>query len=313
MLDDGIESKQSRETESTIHTSVLLHEVIETLSIEADDLVIDATLGGGGHAREIILRLENDGVYIGIDADQGALDRFAKVCPETKAQVLLVRENFRNIAKVLETTGYHSITKALFDLGLSSDQLDVSHRGFSFLREEPLQMTLAEESSPGSVTAYDVVNEWTENQLQMIIAGYGEESWAKRIAQRIVEKRAEAPIATTTQLAQLISEAIPKRFHKRGHHPATKTFQAIRIAVNDELSALSEGLEGAWQALVPQGRMVVISFHSLEDRIVKRFFHEQVATGMARLLMKKPLTPQAEELHDNPRSRSAKLRAIEKN
>lgn len=308
MTDDAKGSGNT--TPRTVHTSVLLQETIDSLALKASDTVVDATLGGGGHGREILLRLEKDGTYIALDQDHDALLRTEATLPKGPATIHVVNANFRNLAQVLDELSIPIIDKALFDLGLSSDQLDQSGRGFSFLRDEPLRMTMSTEES--LVTAEIVVNEWEEEHLADVLYGFGDERFSRRIAKSIVEARAQGPIKTTGQLAEIIAGAIPKRFQRRGNHPATKSFQAIRIAVNDELGALSEGLKAAWEHLNEGGRIAVISFHSLEDRIVKRFFHEQVAQGMARLLMKKPIVPTPAEILHNPRARSAKLRTIEK-
>lgn len=293
------------------HISVLLHEVIEGMMLQPDDVVVDATLGSAGHAHAIAQQLSDKGRLIGIDADRDALTRSKSLLDGVAPKVDLVESNYRHLATVLDTLGIQTIDKALFDLGLSSVQLDESDRGFSFRRDLPLVMTLEVDPTEDDVTAYDVVNTWSEESLTDIIYGFGEERFAKRIARAIVTTREAQPIESTFQLRDLVVDAIPKRFQK-GHHPATKTFQAIRIAVNDELGGIEEGLTAAWNRLNPGGRIAVISFHSLEDRIVKRLFREQVRQHAGRLPAKRPITPSVEELEQNPRSRSAKLRIIEK-
>jgi 16S rRNA (cytosine1402-N4)-methyltransferase len=294
------------------HIPVLLHEAIEGMNLQATDVVVDATLGSAGHARAIADVLSEHGRLIGIDADRDALDRSRTMLENVKPHVDLVESNYRMLTSVLDTLGIARIDKALFDLGLSSVQLDESDRGFSFRREFPLLMTLQTQPGSDEVTAHDVVNTWSEETLADIIFGFGEETFARRIAKAIVAERERAPIETTFALRDLVAEAIPRRFHRRGLHPATKTFQAIRIAVNDELGAIEEGLTAAWERLNPHGRIAVITFHSLEDRIVKRLFREQVRQHAGRLPAKRPITPSDEELRANPRARSAKLRIIEK-
>ncbi len=294
------------------HIPVLLHEAIEGMTLKPDDVVVDATLGSGGHAKAIAETLSSQGRLIGIDADRDALERARNTLASVAPKIDLVESNYRHLQTVLATLGVDRIDKALFDLGLSSVQLDESDRGFSFQRDTPLSMTLTVDPVEDEVTAYDVINNWSEQTLADIIHGFGEERFAKRIARAIIAKREQSPIESTFKLRDVIADAIPKRFHRRGHHPATKTFQAIRIAVNDELGAIDEGVSAAWKYLVPGGRIAVITFHSLEDRIVKRLFREQVRQHAGRLPAKRPITPSAEELAQNPRARSAKLRIIEK-
>lgn len=294
------------------HTSVLLHEVIEGMTIQPNDIVVDATLGSAGHAIALSQQLSTGGRLIGIDADRDALARSQKLLEGVQPHVDLIESNFRHLDTILDTLSVTTIDKALFDLGLSSVQLDESDRGFSFRRELPLLMTLAVNPREEDVTAHDVVNTWSEESLADIIYGFGEERFAKRIAHAIVEAREVQPIETTFALRDLIEQAIPKRFQHKGHHPATKTFQAIRIAVNDELGGIEEGLTAAWNRLTSGGKIAVISFHSLEDRIVKRLFREQVRQHAGRLPAKRPITPTIEEIARNSRARSAKLRIIEK-
>ena len=294
------------------HISVLLDEVIEGLALRANDRVVDATINGGGHSSAIMDRLGPDGVLVGIDADSTALDRARNKLHEAKATLHLVESNFRHLSSVLDSLELKEVDKILFDLGLSSNQLDEQEsgegRGFSFLREEPLTMTLSAEPETQTVTAFDVVNEWSEATLADILHGFAEERFARRIAQAIVTARETAPIETTTQLADTISRAIPRRFHRSRIHPATKSFQAIRIAVNDELNALTEALMAARERLADGGRVAVITFHSMEDRIVKRFFRDSQEQGFGEVLYKKPISPSPAEVLRNPRARSAKLR-----
>lgn len=294
---------------STGHRSVLLHEVIEFLDIQPDDIVVDATLGGGGHAYELLKGLGGNGLFVGFDLDQAAVDRAEHALRDASVERHLIRADFRHMAEELQKRGVTAVTKVLFDLGWSSYQLN-SQRGFSFQADEPLRMTYASESD--GLNAETIVNTWGESSLADIMYGFGEERYSRRIARAIVEYREKQPIKTARELADLIKEATPLRYRRQKIHPATRTFQALRIAVNDELGALSEGLSAAWRLLEPHGRIAVISFHSIEDRLVKRAFAGWASEGNGRLLTKKPITASAEEIHLNARSRSAKLRVVEK-
>lgn len=293
------------------HTSVLLHEAIEGLAIEPGDIFVDGTLGDGGHSSEVLARV-SDIKVIGIDRDQDMIDRatlrFAKEIADGK--VFVKQGNFRDAQKILSSFGFETANRFLFDVGLNSRQIEESGRGFSFKTDEPLVMTF--EKNAAGVTARDVVNEWQEQTLIDILTGFGEERHAKRIAKSIVTAREQKPIETTHELVEIIKKSTPFYYHHGKIHPATRTFQAIRIAVNDELEAIREGLKNSWDALAPSGRIAVISFHSLEDRIVKQYFNELKEKGIGKVLTKKPLTASEEEIKENPRSRSAKLRIIEK-
>jgi len=302
------------------HTSVLLHESIEGLSIRQGDVFVDATLGDGGHSAEVLSRFGESVNVIGIDRDQDMIDRvsnrFAAEFPAAteSGSITLVQGNFRNIEKILKEKNINQVDRVLFDVGFNSRQIEESKRGFSFQKDEPLIMTFERPRSGTSdspVTARDVVNDWQEENLAAIIAGFGEERYAKRIARGIVEARAVQQIETTGELVRIIKASTPFYYHHGAIHPATRTFQAIRIAVNDELEAIREGLQGAWNKLTPGGRIAVIAFHSLEDRIVKHYFVQLASTG-AKKVTKKPITATEEEMKINPRSRSAKLRIIEK-
>jgi 16S rRNA (cytosine1402-N4)-methyltransferase len=293
------------------HVPVLLHEVIEFLNIQADDVVVDATLGGAGHARALADKLGEKGVFIGFDLDADALERAHESLKGAKPTVHLVNANFRTLSAQLETLGIQKITKILFDLGWSSYQLN-SGRGLSFLRNEQLIMTFRKNPGPSELTAATIVNEWAEESLADVIYGWGEERYSRRIAKAIVERRAWKRIETSTDLAEIVRDAVPPAYRRGRLHPATKTFQALRIAVNDELGALSEGLRSAFQRLAPGGRVAVISFHSIEDRIVKQTFVQLEKEGQGIRLTKKPIAPSIDEIQNNPRSRSAKLRVLEK-
>jgi len=291
------------------HRSVLLQESIDGLDVKEGEIFLDATFNNGGHSLEICRKLEEQVTIIGIDLDSDALDKARARFKKERCHTSLYQENFRNLDRVLEKEGIRSVNAILFDLGFSSVQLEESGRGFSFKRDEPLLMTLSKESQ--NLTARAIVNEWDEKYLETIIRYYGEERSAKRIARAIVLAREDKQIETALELSKIIEKEIGSRRGKT--HSATKTFQALRITVNDELYALSEGIEKGFNALTSGGRMAVISFHSLEDRIVKRYFKKMVSENKALLVNKKPLTPQEEERKENPRSRSAKLRIIRKN
>jgi len=292
------------------HTSVLLEEVLEGLDIKSDSIVVDATVGGAGHLKEFANLLSDEGVLVGIDADPAALARAEEALAETRPTLMLVPGNFRDIRDHLEGRGVTEISHALFDLGWSGFQLTAG-RGFSFLADEPLQMTYGVPTED-TLTAKDLLNTLDEDKIADIIFAYGEERFARRIARSIVETRAEKEIETTKELAAIVKRSVPAWYRHRKAHPATKTFQALRIAVNDELDVLREGLEGAIHLLVPGGRVAVITFHSIEDRIVKRFFEGLQRDGVGTPLTKKPIAPSKEELEENPRARSAKLRVFVK-
>jgi len=248
--------------------------------------------------------------------DRDAIERATKKLEKAGADFALVMENFRNLDKALEKLATDgkiknpSADRILFDLGWSSNQFELSGRGFSFMRDEPLVMTLSAE--PALITAHDIVNGWEEEVIADVLYGYGEEQFSRRIARGIVKAREKGEIKTTGELVTIIEKAVPAFYRNKKTHPATKTFQALRIAVNDELGALREGLEKAWLALNPGGRLAVITFHSIEDRIVKRMLREKASADLGKLVTKKPSIPSKEELKANPRSRSAKLRIIQK-
>lgn len=296
---------------STEHIPVLLQEVIEGLSIHAGDTVVDATVGGGGYTKALCDVVGSKGKVIGFDVEQQALDR-AKIhvsaCP---CEHTFVQTNFRDVDTTLENLGITEIDAIVFDLGISSFHLESSGRGFTFLSDEPLSMTLTDTVSDDQTTAQDVVNGWAEESIADVLYGYGEERYARRIAKAIVEVRQQKPIETTQQLVQVIESAVPASYRRGKIHPATRTFQALRIAVNDELGSLTEALPKAYSLLRKGGRMAVVSFHSLEDRLVKQFFKHCSAVG-ATAITKKPIIPTETEKKHNPRSRSAKLRILQK-
>lgn len=295
----------------TVHISVLLKESIEGLNLNDNSIVVDATFGGGGHTREILKNFKNVKV-IAFDSDGEAFKRAEKNITGYEDRIIFKNLNFKNIKKGLLEENISLVDGVLFDLGISSDQLDQVERGFSFLRDEKLLMTMKENPNDEDLTAYEIVNTWEESSLADIIYGYGEEKYARRIARNIVEARQIKPIETTFDLVNIINSSVPVKYQKGKIHPATRTFQAIRIAVNDELRVLEEGLKNALEVTKKDGRISVITFHSLEDRIVKNFFRNNAKEGKLVLINKKPIVPSLEEIKNNKRSRSAKLRIIQK-
>jgi 16S rRNA (cytosine1402-N4)-methyltransferase len=290
------------------HQSVLLHEAVDSLEIKKGDVVVDTTLGGAGHSTEILKSLDSTGTLVGFDADADAIERAKTALQHAKATVRLVRGNFRNIAKELETIGITAVDKVLYDLGWSSYQLTAG-RGFSFLVEEPLSMAYAQSQE---LNAGTIVNEWSEESIADILYGWGEERYSRKIAKAIVQARGAKRIETSRELGDLIKAAVPSAYRYGRIHPATKSFQALRIAVNDELGALADSLKQSWRLLRPGGRIAVISFHSIEDRIVKQQFVAWAESGEGKRITKKPIVGSSEEVAQNPRARSAKLRVIEK-
>ena len=305
------------------HRSVLLEPCMEALAIKTDGIYVDGTAGGGGHSYEIARRLTT-GRLIAIDQDEAAIKAAGIKLAPLGDRATVVRNNFCHIADVLDTLGVDRIDGVLMDLGVSSYQLDTPERGFSYMADAPLDMRM---DARQSKNAYEVVNTYSEDELRRILIEYGEERFASRIASRIVREREVSPIETTGQLTTLIKSAIPAAAREGGHHPAKRSFQAIRIEVNAELDVIRPALEAALARLKPGGRMAVITFHSLEDRIVKQTFAD-MASGctcprglpvcvcrkkpQVKIVSRKPILPDAEELEYNPRSRSAKLRVAEK-
>lgn len=292
------------------HISVLTEEIVRELNLTPDATVVDCTFGSGGHAEAILKKLDRRGTYIGIDVDQTALAARESLTAHP-ASVRLVCGNFRNIAEILKTEDVTAPDAILADLGWRSEQFAEGGKGFSFNTDEPLLMTYGNPEGH-TFTASHIANEWEEESIADIIYGYGEERFARRIARAIVEAREEGEIKTSGQLADIVTHALPTAFRHRRIHPATKTFQAFRIAVNDELGALKELLQDGIELLSPGGYMAIITFHSLEDRIVKHYFASQAHDQKVRLITKKPITASEKELIANPRARSAKLRVIEK-
>lgn len=305
------------------HISVLLNECIENLNIKPDGIYVDGTLGLGGHSEQILKKLTT-GRLIGIDRDESAIRRTGERLKEFEGKFTLVHGNFCDVAQILDDLGIEGVDGMLFDLGVSSPQLDESERGFSYMLDAPLDMRM-DNTSP--LTAWNVVNEWPESEIAKILWEYGEEKFSRRIASRINEKREVKPIETTLELVDIIKSAMPASALREKQHPAKRSFQAIRIAVNDELGAVRQMMEEAPDKLNKGGRLCVISFHSLEDRIVKTGIASRengctcpreapiCVCGFVQTLKsicRKPIVPGEEELEFNPRSRSAKLRVAER-
>ncbi|WP_077370079.1 16S rRNA (cytosine(1402)-N(4))-methyltransferase RsmH [Anaerosalibacter sp. Marseille-P3206] len=305
------------------HIPVLLDEVIEGLKIKENGIYVDGTLGGAGHSKQIVKRLK-DGKLIGIDQDLNAIKKAKAELAPFEDRVTIVHDNFINLVSVLDRLDIEEIDGVLLDLGVSSHQLDEGERGFSYQTDATLDMRM---DRTQDISAWDVVNRYDERELERILWDYGEEKWAKRIAQFIVNERKLSPIDTTFELVTVIKKAIPKGARQTGHHPAKKTFQAIRIEVNRELEILKEAIIKANSRLKKGGRICIITFHSLEDRIVKETFRElnkdcicpkEFPVCMCdkkrelKIVTRKPILPSKEEIENNPRSRSSKLRIGEK-
>lgn len=313
-------------TEDFQHTTVLLNETVDGLAIKPDGIYVDCTLGGAGHSEYLLQQLNGNGHLFAFDQDQKAIDnagiRLKKYIE--RGQVTFIKANFRELADQLALLDITAVDGILYDLGVSSPQLDEADRGFSYHQNAPLDMRMDQHAS---LSAYHVVNNYSYQDLVKIFFRYGEEKFSKPIARLIERKREESPIKTTGELVDLIKEAIPAPARRKGGHPAKRVFQAIRIAVNDELGAIETSLEQAIHLIAPQGRISVITFHSLEDRIVKNIFKEysspkDVPPGlpvvpeefqpMLKLVNRKPIVPSTKELEENNRARSAKLRIVEK-
>lgn len=291
------------------HITVLKTEAVEALKLKSDSVVFDCTLGSGGHARAILEHLGPKGVYVGLDADQTAIEN-VKLPKSPKGKVLLLNRNFKEVKQVAEELKL-TPDAVLADLGWRTEQFEEGNRGFSFNQAEPLLMTYGKPEDY-VFTAYDIINDWAEESIADIIYGYGEETAGRRIARAIVEARKQKEIKTASELAEIVVKAMPAARRRSRLHPATKTFQALRIAVNDELGVLNQLLTDGFDCLAIGGKMAIITFHSKEDKIVKEFFKNKVKEETGRLINKKPIVPSREEELANPRSRSAKLRVIEK-
>ncbi|MFA5200427.1 MAG: 16S rRNA (cytosine(1402)-N(4))-methyltransferase RsmH [Candidatus Omnitrophota bacterium] len=295
----------------SFHVPVMLNEVISYLNLAPGQTIVDATMGTGGHSLEILKRITPQGRLIGIDRDQDSLEISRKRLEDYKDSCSFVHSNFSELDQILRDLNIKEIDGIVFDLGISSYQLKNSERGFSFQEEGPLDMRLDKSSY---ISAYDLVNNLNENEISSLLWNFGQERWHNRIARLLVEERRSGPIATTKQLANLVMRAIPQRYRKSYYriHPATRSFQAIRIAVNRELEVLESSIRKAVAILKKQARICVISFHSLEDRVVKHTFRALKADGLIDIITNKPLTPTQEEIDSNPSSRSSKFRAAER-
>lgn len=304
------------------HFPVMLDETVSALDIKPDGIYVDCTLGGAGHTKEILSRLSQNGRVIGIDRDASALENAKNTVKDER--LITVHDNFCNIAYILSSLGYEAVDGIIADLGVSSHQLDTASRGFSYMQDAPLDMRM---DTSAALTAYDVVNNYSERELARILDIYGEERFASRIASRILAAREAEPIKTTHGLASVIESAIPAKFRHEGGHPAKRSFQAIRIEVNGELECIPKLIDEGIPKLRSGGRMAVITFHSLEDRLVKNAFRtlENPCTcpkdipvcvcgkkPVVRVITRKPILPGARELEINTRSHSAKLRVCEK-
>ena len=306
------------------HKSVLLQETIDSLNIKADGIYVDGTLGGGGHASEVCRRLGDGGKLIGIDQDGDAVAAAGERLKEFGDRAVIVRSNYENIDGVLKELGIEKADGIYLDLGVSSYQLDTADRGFTYREDVPLDMTMVQRNPR---TAADIVNTYSESELYRMIRDYGEDRFAKNIAKHIVKAREEKPIETTGELTEIIKAAIPAKIRATGGHPAKQTFQAIRIELNRELEVLNQSIDKMIDLLNPGGRLSIITFHSLEDRIVKTRFriNENPCTcppdfpvcvcgkkSRGRVITRKPIIPSAEEIEENSRAKSAKLRVFER-
>lgn len=307
------------------HTTVLLRETVDGLNIKPDGIYVDCTLGGAGHSEYLVSQLSSEGRLYAFDQDETAIAHAKEKLKNYENQVVFIKSNFRYIKDELNRLGVEKVDGILYDLGVSSPQLDTPERGFSYHHDAPLDMRMDLE---GDISAYEVINSWPYEDLVRIFYKYGEEKFSKQIARKIEASREKEPIKTTGQLVDLIKEGIPAPARRKGGHPAKRVFQAIRIAVNDELGVFEESLKDAIELLHPQGRISVITFHSLEDRICKTIFKEastgpQLPPGLPivpdefkpklKIITRKPIIPSEEELVENNRARSAKLRIAEKN
>lgn len=292
------------------HKTVLLHEAVDGLSLKADAIVVDATFGGGGHSELICTKLGKNGRLIALDADESAFVA-AKEVVRNDERVTFINRNFRDIDVVLEELGLSHVDGVLADLGWRIEQFEDGGKGFSFQKDEPLAMTYGK-AVDYPFTARDIVNDWSEEVLTDVLVGYGEERFARRIVRGIIAAREIAPIETSGQLAEVIGNAVPAFYRHGKTNAATRTFQALRIATNDELEALREFIQKALDVLKPGGRLAIITFHSIEDRIVKHTFRGLEHDHYGHVVTKKAVVPTDAELEENPRARSAKLRIFEK-
>ena len=292
------------------HTTVLLHEAVEALALQPHSVVVDATLGSGGHSALIASQLSKDGTLIALDADQTAIQAVGDI--KSAGTVHLVHSNFSHLGEQLKKLGIAQVDAVLADLGWRMEQFTDTEKGFSFHDAAGLAMTYGQPDDY-PFTAADIVNQWAAEDIANVLYGYGEERYSRRIAAAIVAARKQSPITNAMALAEIISQAVPAGYRRGRIHPATKSFQGLRIAVNDELTVLDAFITESFMALSAGGRLAIISFHSVEDRIVKQRFRSLVAADKASLVVKRPITASTEEIKNNPRSRSAKLRILQKN
>ncbi len=306
------------------HVSVLLHETVDGLNVRPDGIYVDATLGGGGHAYEVCSRLNDKGRFIGIDQDADAIKAAGERLAGFGEKVTIIRSNYRDMKPQLQSIGVDRVDGIVIDLGVSSYQLDTAERGFSYRVDAPLDMRMDQRQK---MTAKDIVNDYSEAELYRVIRDYGEDRFAKNIAKHIVAERGKGPIETTEQLNEIIRHAIPMKIRKAAGHPSKRTFQAIRIELNHELDVLKDSLDDMIDMLNPGGRICIITFHSLEDRIVKSSFRKSEnpcicpshfpvcvcgRTSKGKVVTRKPILPSKEEMESNSRSKSAKLRIFER-
>ncbi len=306
------------------HVTVLLNESVNALNIKSDGVYVDCTLGGAGHSKQISEHLGPLGTLIGLDQDVRALQAAEQKLADAKCNILLRKANFRQLQEVVNSLGFSQVDGILFDLGVSSPQLDEGERGFSYHEDAPLDMRMDQDQT---LTAYEVVNHYSEAELSRILFRYGEEKFARKIARRIIQAREKHPIERTVEFAELVKEAIPAATRRKGPHPARRSFQAIRIEVNNELGVLEEALQQVVPLLRTDGRVAVITFHSLEDRICKHFFQEQSVGCICpkdlpvcvchnkpslEIVTRKPIIPSEQEIEVNARARSAKLRVAKR-
>ena len=306
------------------HVSVLLHETVDGLNVRPDGIYVDATLGGGGHAYEVCSRLNDKGRFIGIDQDADAIKAAGERLAGFGEKVTIIRSNYRDMKPQLQSIGVDRVDGIVIDLGVSSYQLDTAERGFSYRVDAPLDMRMDQRQK---MTAKDIVNDYSEAELYRVIRDYGEDRFAKNIAKHIVAERGKGPVETTEQLNEIIRHAIPMKIRKAAGHPSKRTFQAIRIELNHELDVLKDSLDDMIDMLNPGGRICIITFHSLEDKIVKSSFRKNEnpcicpshfpvcvcgRTSKGKVVTRKPILPSKEEMESNSRSKSAKLRIFER-
>ena len=294
-----------------IHTAVLTKEVLQYLDPKQNENFVDCTIGEGGHSEQILAKTGPDGKVLGIDLDPYQIVASQWLCVQFKDRIILANDSYVNLSEIAERKNFNPVNGILLDLGMSSAQLEGTQKGFSFKVDQGLDMRYNDEGSYSS-TAEKIVNEWSEEKVEEVLKNYGEEKFAKKIAKNIIEQRKQGRIKTTFQLIEIIKDATPSAYWRGKIHYATRTFQALRIAVNDELENIKRVLPQAVSLLAPEGRLVIISFHSLEDRIVKNFLISEFKKETLKILTKKPITASRDEMAKNPRSKSAKLRAITK-